>query len=76
MSHSYDGLTMISEYLDTSDVMVFLKLYLFLYADDTSLLAESPHELQAAPPGMHHYCTAWKMEINTEKIKNYDIFQG
>ena len=49
--------------------MVFLRLYLLLYADDTILLAENPYELQAALHGIHHYCTNWELEINTQKTK-------
>ena len=49
--------------------MVFIRLYLLLYADDMVLLAESPQELQAALHGMQHYCTTWRLEVNVQKTK-------
>ena len=49
--------------------MVFLRVFLLLYAGDTISLTESVHELQAALHGLHHYCAAWKLEISTEKTK-------
>ena len=33
------------------------------------ILAESNYELQAALNGMSHYCTIWKLRINTSKTK-------
>ena len=55
--------------LSDDDIEVYLKLYLLLYADDTKLMAEPECELQAALNAAHHYCTLWKLEINTQKIK-------
>ena len=71
--HSYHGLTMISEAVHstfhTNDAMVILRLYLLRCADDTILLAESSHELQAALHEICHYRIIWKIEINVEKTK-------
>ena len=49
-------------YMRISDdhIEVYLKLYLFLYADDTIIMAEC--ELQAALNASHHYCTVWKWQ--------------
>ena len=51
MSNAYNWLSLINNWahctLDT-EVMVFVRLYLLLYADDTVLLVESPQELPAA----------------------------
>ena len=73
LSQSYHGLTMIRDIVhrvfDNEDVMVYLRLCLLLYADDTILLAESPEELQAALHGIHHYCNTWRLEININKTK-------
>ena len=49
--------------------LVYLKLFVLLYADDTIIMAESRSELQAALNGMLHYCKLWKMEVNTLKTK-------
>ena len=58
LSHSYHGLTLATDIshqtLDTEDVMGILRVFLLLYADDTILLAESVHELQAALHGLRH----------------------
>ena len=53
--------------LGDDDIEVYLKLYPLSYADDTIIMAES--ELQAALNAAHHYCTLWKLAINTQKTK-------
>lgn len=73
LSHSYDGLSNIYNaahiFLDNDDISVYLKLYLLLYADDTVILAESQHDLQAALNSMYLYCKCWKLEVNASKTK-------
>ena len=54
--------------ISDDDIEVYLKLYLFLYADDTIIMAESECELQAALNASRH-CTVWKLAINTQKQK-------
>ena len=39
----------------TDDNVVYLKLLVLLYADDTITMAESSQELQAALNGLNHY---------------------
>ena len=57
---AFDGLHTISNYIeefnDTDDTVLYLKLLVLLYADDTIVLAESSQELQAALNGLNHYC--------------------
>ena len=55
--------------IDTEDISVLLELYLFPYADDRIILAESHAELQAALHAVHQYCINWKLSISTEKTK-------
>ena len=55
--------------LQTEDTVMYFKLYILLYADDTIILAESKHELQAAMNALSHYCKLWKLEVNTSKSK-------
>ena len=40
-----------------------------LYADDTIIMAESSHELQAALNCLNHYCNIWKLKVNVSKTK-------
>ena len=51
------------------DTVIYLKLFTILYADDTVIFAESRQELQTAFHGMHHFCTLWKLDINSDKTK-------
>ena len=37
--------------------LVFLKIFVLLYADDTVILSENEHELQQALNGVYNYCT-------------------
>ena len=50
--HAYDGLNAVSDMskiiLNNDEIEVNFKLYVFLYADDTVILAESAVELQSA----------------------------
>ena len=50
-------------------VLLYLKLFALLYADDTIIMAESSHELQAALNGLNHYCNIWKLKVNVSKTK-------
>jgi hypothetical protein len=73
LARKYNGLSHINqlttEHLETDDIVMYLKLYILLYADDTAVLAESPAELQSALDAMHDYCNLWKLSINTAKTK-------
>ena len=59
----------ISRYLSDDDVLVFLKLFLLLYADDTVILAENAEELQSALNAMSEYCQTWGLQVKTDKTK-------
>ena len=60
MSHSYSGLSDVCNIahlvFDDSEIEVYFKLYLLLYAEDTVVLAESAEELQASLNAMYLYC--------------------
>ena len=70
---AYDGLgtagDFIEEFVQDSDIVVYLKLFTILYADDTVIFAENRNELQAAMNAMYHYCELWKLDINEQKTK-------
>ena len=48
--------------LDITDdeVMIYIKLFSLLYADDTALMAESPSGLQKCLDAFSCYCDQWK----------------
>ena len=52
LSKAYNGLSMacnlVQDFVQDEDTIVYLKLFALLYADDTIILAESKHDLQAA----------------------------
>ena len=73
LAKAYNGFPMaanlIQDYVQDWDTVSYLKLFALLYADDTIVMAESRHELQAAMNGMFHYCNIWKLQLNTQKTK-------
>ena len=77
LSMRYNGLKMndnlVSEFLSYEDVIIYLKLYVLLYADDTIILAESPKELQNALDALNDYCKVWDLKVNIAKT-NIVIF--
>ena len=60
--------TLSVENLD-QQLLVFCKLYILLYADDTVLLAESQENQQQSINLMERYCSMWKLNINVSKTK-------
>ena len=45
----------------------FFKLFLLLYADDITILAETPQGLQKSLDELRTYCMKWKLQVNTNK---------
>lgn len=62
------GLESISNDVE-NELMVYIKILLFLYADDTILLSESSKDLQNMLDNFAEYCEHWKLKINTDKTK-------
>ena len=60
--------TLSVENLD-QELLVFCKLYILLYADDTVILAESQEDLQQSINLMGRYCSMWKLNINVSKTR-------
>lgn len=46
-----------------------INLFLFMYADDTVLLAESPEDLQFMMNSLQSYCDKWSITVNVKKSK-------
>ena len=69
---THDGIKIVNtlsvENLD-QELLVFCKLYILLYADDTVLLAESQEDLQQLINLLERYCSMWKLNINVSKSK-------
>ena len=73
LSKAFSGLDsvnkMIEHFNENNDTVMYLKLLILLYADDTIIMAESSYELQAALNGLYHYCEIWKLNVNVSKTK-------
>ena len=69
---AHDGLKIVNtlavENLD-QELLVYCKLYILLYADDTVILAEFQEDLQRSINLMERYCSMWKLNINVSKSK-------
>ena len=63
------------EYND-DDILIFCKLLLLLYADDTVIFSESADELQNALNVFQEYCKTWKLTVNITKTKILIISKG
>ena len=62
------GLKSITDELET-ELEIYLKIFVMLYADDTILLAESAEDLQVQLNAFGEYCDNWKMKVNVNKTK-------
>ena len=51
------------------DVLVYVKLIVLLYADDTIVFADNEHDLQRNLNIFQEYCDIWKLNINVAKTK-------
>ena len=51
------------------NVLIFLKLFVILYADDTIILSDDAKHFQDMLNVFNEYCKNWKLKINIEKTK-------
>ena len=56
-----------SEFLNDDRILIFLKLHVLLYADDTVLIAETTGNLQKQLDTMDEYCEIWKLCFNLKE---------
>ena len=56
-------------------IVVFLKLFSLLFADDTVLFSYNMSDLQTTLNIFESYCRTWKLTFNTNKTKIM-IFSG
>ena len=54
---------------ENEDDTLMLKMFILLYADDTTVCAESAVGLQQAIEAMFDYCDKWSLRVNVEKTK-------
>lgn len=64
MEHAAD---LSQQAFENDEIIIYFRLYILLYADDTVLFAESKEELQAALYGLFLYCKTWKLSVNSSK---------
>ena len=62
------GVTYSSSEFD-DNILIFVKLLMLLYADDTVLICESEADPQCALKAFDMYCETWKLTVNTNKSK-------
>ena len=53
---------------DDRDIL-WLKLLILLYADDTVILSDTAENLQSSLNAFHNYCTEWQLNVNINKTK-------
>ena len=51
------------------ELVVYLKVLLLMYADDTVIFSHNKKELQKSLNIYSRYCSIWKLDINTSKTK-------
>ena len=74
-NNNVEGLCTISDELET-ELNLYLKLFVLLYADDTVLMAESQIDLQNQLDSLYEYCELWKLQVNVQKSKIVIFSQG
>jgi len=52
-----------------TDIDVYVKLLVLMYADDTVLLSDSAAGLQKALNSLEQYCKDWRLNVNCSKTK-------
>ncbi len=55
--------------MNDDEIRMYLRLHVLLYANDTTVLAESPLEFLAALHAVFSYCKKWYLTVNIEKTK-------
>ena len=68
IENNVNGIECSEHHLDDS-LMVFLEIFLLLYADDTIILSNTAEGLQNALDTYSRYCAQWKLTVNYNKSK-------
>ena len=67
-SHNVEGVQC-DQHPKDDDLILYFKIFILLYADDTVILSSSAEGLQTALNVYAEYCHHWKLEINASKSK-------
>ena len=67
-SSALQGISL-TEHSSENDTVVYLKLLLLLYADDTVIFADTYQGLQKGLKNLEVYCKIWRLAVNVEKTK-------
>ena len=51
-------------------MILFLKIAILLYVDDTVLIADTQRGTQLLLDSISEYCNTWKLKINIDKAKS------
>ncbi|KAK6196333.1 hypothetical protein SNE40_001576 [Patella caerulea] len=62
------GIRIVTDDLE-SELEIYIKIFVLLYADDTILLADNPCDLQTLLTNFDQYCDKWNLKINIQKTK-------
>ena len=52
--------------IQDEEFIIFLILFVILYADDSLILSDNPKDFQAMFNIFNDYCKKWKLKINTD----------
>ena len=70
-----NGLTSITEDFE-SELDIYLKLFVLLYADDTVIMSESKEDMLNQLTVFNDFCKKWKLKVNAEKSKVLVLSNG
>ena len=68
MENNVVGLQSITSTIE-NEILIYFKLLVLFYADDTVIMAESADELQHTLSEFQIYCSYWKLKVNVDKTK-------
>ena len=58
----------------TNELNIYLKIFCFLYADDTKVLAETAAQHRKALDGLNISCNKWALKVSLDKTKVYIFY--
>lgn len=53
----------------TDEIVIYFKLLVLMYADDTVLFSDNSYDLQKSLNFFQEYCALWKLNMNISKTK-------